>query len=191
MSEITVVDKIVAVSNTGPLISAFQCDRTDLLKRYFSVIYIATSELTEFDKHGWADDIRKLINEGFVIVLEELTEREREQAEKVAKRIAADPASGDPDWRNHLPEAEAMVLMQQREHLMVEQILLDEKAARKVAQEMGLHITGFPGVLGRAGQDGLLTADEIQRLLKTCQQQGTHYSDELIQMVAQMGGERW
>lgn len=188
MSEITVVDKIVAVSNTGPLISAFQCSRTGLLKRYFSVIYITASELAEFDKHGWADEIRKLINEGFVIVLEGLTEREKEQAEKVAKKIAADFASSDPDWRNHLPEAEAMVLMQRRTHLMIEQILLDEKAARKVAFEMGLRITGFPGVLGRAGRDRLLTQEEIRRLLKMCQQQGTHYSDELIQMVAQTYG---
>ena len=71
---------------------------------------------------------------------------------------------------------------------MVEQILLDEKAARNVAQELGLHITGFPGVLGRAGLDGLVTQDEIRLLLKTCQQQGTHYSDALIESVAQTYG---
>jgi predicted nucleic acid-binding protein len=123
-----------------------------------------------------------------VIALKGLTEREREIAEQVAKRIAGVPASGDPDWRNHLPEAEAMALMQQRTHLMIEQILLDERTAREVARELELRITGFPGVLGRAGQDGLLTADEIQRLLKTCQQQGTHYSDKLIQTVAQTYG---
>lgn len=188
MNGITVIDKIVAVSNTGPLISAFQCRRTDLLKRYFSVIYITASELTEFDKHGWGDDIRNLISEVFVIVFKGLTNGERERAEQVAKRIAAHPASGDLDWHNHIPEAEAMVLMQQRTHLMIEQILLDEKAARKVAQELGLCITGFPGILGRAGQDGILTKDEIQGLLKICQQQGTHYSDKLIQTVAQTYG---
>lgn len=103
--------------------------------------------------HGWTDDIRRLINNGLVRVVEQLTEREKEDAESVAKRIAADPTSGDPEWSNHLPEAEAMVLMQQRAHLMIEQILLDEKAARNVAQELGLRINGFPGVLGRAGLD--------------------------------------
>jgi len=188
MNEITVVNKIVAVSNTGPLISAFQCTRIDLLKRYFSAIYITSSELTEFDKHGWGEDIRKLIDEGFVVVFVDLTEGEKKQAEQVAKRIAADQASGDPEWRNHLPEAEAMVLMQQRTHLMIEQILLDEKAARNVAKELGLRMTGFPGVIGRAGQDRLLTKGEIRRLLKTCQQQGTHYSDRLIQTVVQTYG---
>lgn len=188
MTETAEIDKIIAVSNTGPLISAFQCGRTDLLKRYFSVIYITASELIELDKHGWTDDVRELINEGFVIVVEELTEQEKEFAEGVAKRIAADPTSHDPGWRNHLPEAEAIVLMQQRAHLVVGQILLDEKAARKVAQELGLPMTGFPGVLGRAGLDGLLTQGEIRQLLKTCRQQGTHYSDELIETVAHTYG---
>ena len=106
----------------------------------------------------------------------------------MAKRIAIDPTSGDPDWRSHLPEAEAMVLMQQRASLMIEQILLDEKAARNVAQELGLGLTGFPGVLGRAGLDGLVSQDEIRQLLKTCQQQGTHYSEPLIETVAQTYG---
>jgi predicted nucleic acid-binding protein len=188
MGEAAELDKIGAVSNTGPLISAFQCGRVDLLKRYFSVIYITTAELTELEKHGWADAIRELINEGFVSVIEELTEREKELAQGVARRIAADSTSHDPDWRSHLPEAEAIVLTQQRAPLVVGQILLDEKAARKVAQELGLPLTGFPGVLGRAGLDGLLTQDEIRQLLQMCRQQGTHYSDELIETVARTYG---
>jgi predicted nucleic acid-binding protein len=129
-----------------------------------------------------------LINDGFVRVAEELAEREKELAENVARRIAADPTSRDPEWRNHLPEAEAIVLVQQRTHLMIEQILLDEKAARSVARELGLALTGFPGILGRAGMDGLVTQDDIRCLLHTCKQQGTHYSDELIDTVARMYG---
>jgi hypothetical protein len=47
MAETSQTDKVVAVSDTDPLISAFQCGRTDPLKRYFSVVYITASELTE------------------------------------------------------------------------------------------------------------------------------------------------
>jgi predicted nucleic acid-binding protein len=173
MNEAAETNKITAVSNTGPLISAFQCGRTNLLKRYLSVIYITTSELTELDKHSWTDEIRELISEGSVVVVSELTEQEKGQAENVAKRIATDPTSRDLDWHNHLPEAEAIVLVKQRAYLMIDQILLDEKAARKVAHELGLSITGFPGVIGRAGLDGILTKDEIRQLLRICQQQGT------------------
>jgi len=188
MSESTPIEKIAAVSNTGPLISALQCDRIDLLKQYFSVLYITASEFAELEKHGWATEIQGLINEGFVSATEELTDREKTLAENAARRIAANPTSHDPDWRNHLPEAEAIVLVQQRTYLMIGLILLDEKAARAAAQELGLPLTGFPGVLGRAGVDGLVTQDDIRRLLHTCKQQGTHYSDELIETVARTYG---
>ena len=64
-----------------------------------------------------------------------------------------------------------MALMQHRPHLMIDQILLDEKAARQVAQEGGLSLMGFPGVLGLAGLDGVLTQKAIRHLLITCRQQ--------------------
>jgi len=66
--------------------------------------------------------------------------------------------------------------------------LIDEKAARAAAQDLGLPMTGFPGVLGRAGMDGLVTQDDIRQLLHTCKRQGTHYSDELIETVAHTYG---
>jgi predicted nucleic acid-binding protein len=172
------------VSNTGPLISALQCGRFDLLKQYFSRIYITASELAELERHGWAGGIRPLIDEVLLVVIGQLSPEENEESERVAKEIAALAASGDRDWHSHLPEAEAMVVMKQRPNLLIDVILLDEKAARRVAQDMGLSVTGFPGVLGRAGVDGLVTRDEIRDLLKTCQQQGTHYSDALIEVVA-------
>jgi len=76
----------------------------------------------------------------------------------------------------------------QRRELDCQWILLDEKAAREVAEEIGLNIIGFPGVLGRAGLDGLLSKDEIRCLLTLCQQQGTRYSNVLIEHVAQTYG---
>jgi predicted nucleic acid-binding protein len=62
-----------------------------------------------------------------------------------------------------------MALAIRRKDLMIDTILLDEKAARGVANGLGLQYIGFPGILGRAGQDGLLTQNEIHKLLKTCQ----------------------
>lgn len=187
MLETTEVDKVIAISNTGPMVSAFQCGRIDLLKRYFSLIYITPSELEELNVHGWIDEVNQLIAEGFVVV-EELTDSEKTQAEAVAKRIAQLQKSANSDWHNDLAEAEAIVLMQHRKNLDVAMILLDEKAARQVARQLRLNLTGFPGVLGRAGLDGVLTKDEIRQLLKMCQQQGTFYSDQLIETLAENYG---
>ena len=84
MTNTTELDKIVAVSNTGPLVSAFQCGWIDLLQRYFSLVYITTSEVQELDIHGWLDEITQLIREGFVVVAD-LTYSEKQQAKFVAK----------------------------------------------------------------------------------------------------------
>ena len=181
------VDKTTVACNTGPLISAFQCGRTDSLKRYFKTIYIAPSQVAEFEKHGAGEELDDLIREGFIVLAEALTPNEKERAETLARRIAEQPSSGDPDYHNHLPEAEAMVITA-RPELRCTLILLDELAARAVAEEEGLRITGFPGVIGRAGLDGLLTRHDIRHLLGLCQQQGTHYSNQLIEHVAETYG---
>ncbi len=179
---------LVAISNTGPLVPAFQCGRCDLLRRYFSVVYIAATERMEIENHGWASELQIEISNGFIEVLGELSESETLQAAAIARQIAVDPTSHDPEWRHHVPEAEAIVLMQQRPELMNDQIWLDEKAARSVAKSIGLSLTGFPGIVGRAGQDGLLTAEEIRQVLGNCQRQGTRYSDALIETVARTYG---
>jgi len=180
-------NKITAVCNTGPLVSAFQCGRVDLLKRYFEAIHIAPSQVAEFEQHGAGEEVDDLIQDGFVVLAEPLTDDESDRAEMLARRIAAHPSSGDSNYRNHLPEAEAMVVAARSEPGYA-LILLDEMAARAVAEEEGLHITGFPGLVGRAGLDGLLTKRDIRRLLGLCQQQGTHYSNQLIEHVAETYG---
>ena len=122
------------------------------------------------------------------IVVANLTNSEKQQAESIAQRIAQLQKSTHSNWRDDLVEAEAMILMQNRSDINAAVILLDEKAARKVAEEMGLKITGFPGILGRAGLDGILTKNDIRQHLKTCQQQGTYYSDKLIETLAETYG---
>ncbi len=49
------------VSNTGPLISAFQSSRVDILRQFYDVIFIPDSELIEFEQHGVAEAIRELL----------------------------------------------------------------------------------------------------------------------------------
>ena len=170
--------KIVVISNTGPLISAFQCGRIDLLKHYFETIYIPESELEEFRRHGADETTRQLISEGFVIV-KRLTADEKARARQIARSIAESTFARVRDYEHHLPEAEAMALMDRKE-MNVARILLEEKAARETAKSLGLPLTGFIGVLLRACRDSLLTPDEMRALLADCRRQGTRYSDELI-----------
>ena len=102
---------IIVVSNTGPLLSAFQCNRVDLLSRYFARIYVPESEVEEFERHGAGDRLRELIEDSLVVV-EHLSAAEAASAEQIAQRIAGCTVSKVRDHYHHIPEAEAMVLRQ-------------------------------------------------------------------------------
>jgi predicted nucleic acid-binding protein len=178
MSESSTVTKLVVVANTGPMISAFQCDRIDLLEQLFDAIYIPSAALPEYEKHGVGDDIQALLEKGLVQV-QTLGRSKVKQAAIIARLIADSPLSNDPNPDSHRADAEAIVLMQHKA-LGAHFILLDELAARDVAKTIGLSVTGFIGVLTLAYEGGLITVDEVEQALRTCQAQGTHYSNQLI-----------
>jgi len=179
-------EKMVAVANTGPLISALQCGRTELLRHYFATIYIPQSELAEFERHNVKDEIQALLDEG-LLVTQDLTSDEQETAQGIAKQIAGHPLTKVRDYQHHIPEAEAMVLAS-REELDCDAILVEELAAREVAQALGLPVAGFVAVLVKACLDGVLTIEEVRKALKTCQRKGTRYSSTFIEEICQRYG---
>lgn len=81
------ISKEIAISNTGPIISAFQCGKLGLLKEYFIVIYITASEICELKNLGWGNDIDKAISDGDIIVVESLTPSEKKYAECIAQKL--------------------------------------------------------------------------------------------------------
>jgi predicted nucleic acid-binding protein len=103
--------KVSMISNTGPLMSALQCGRVDLLKRYIDRLYIPFSVQAEIERHGLGPQVQPLVNEGWIIPVD-LTAEETSQAQDLARRIAASPLTNDKTPVNHLPEAEAIVLVQ-------------------------------------------------------------------------------
>jgi predicted nucleic acid-binding protein len=84
-------------------------------------------------------------------------------------------------------------------------LLVDELAARAIAQQRGLSIignssssflfdqtfsfpkrkslVGFIGVLIAACQQGMMSPENVRDYLKECQRQGTYYSDRIIETV--------
>lgn len=70
-------------------------------------------------------------------------------------------------------------------------LLLDELAARAVAHEKGLKLSGFPGVLLLAVQVGLMSPDGLKTRLEKCRAQGTHYGVSFIERVYAMAKQEW
>jgi len=176
---------LIAVSDTGPLISIFQSDSLELVATLFGQIHISETCEVELVNHGWAGAITRA---GVTIISHKLTGSEAAQAGDIARRIAAHPSSKNPEPDVHRGEAEVMVLVQ-RPEFADSVLLLDELTARAVAMELNLWVSGFAGVLLLAVDEALLTADDVKQRLKRCQQQGTHYSSAFIERIYQAAKE--
>jgi predicted nucleic acid-binding protein len=171
-----------ALSDTGPLISAFQSESFPLLTQLFPEVHIAPACLAELIQHGWETEVRSASS---ALRIVKLTSSEQRRARAVARQIAHHPATNDGIVEHHLGEAQVLVLAL-RARYRNDVLLLDELAARAVAKEMRVKLSGFPGVLLLAVQGGLLSAEELKERLERCRTQGTHYGVTFIKQVYDM-----
>jgi predicted nucleic acid-binding protein len=153
-----------------------------ILLQYYDQIHIPANEIQECQKHGAGQEIGKLVETGFLIVHQDFNASENDAAKAIAEAIAENHFTRDKNWAHHLPESFAIVLML-RSNLGAGELLLDELAAREVARLRKIPIIGFPGVLIRACQHGMMDPEEVRSLLETCRRQGTHYSPQFIDEV--------
>jgi len=171
-----------AVSNTGPLISALQSNCMYILHQFYDQIHIPEDELQEYEKHGAYQETQDLVEDGFLVVHRDFTASENDAAKSIANDIAGHRATKDKDPAHHLPESLAMVLMQ-RSNLGAVELLIDELAARDVARLRKIPVIGFPGILIRACQQGIMEPEDVLIKLNECRKQGTHYSPKLIDEI--------
>jgi predicted nucleic acid-binding protein len=176
-----------AVSDTGPLISAFQSKSFTLLTQIFAEIHISTICNAEMVRHGWEEEVRSAAPK---LVVVRLTSAEEEHAQELAEQIAHHPDTHDPVVENHLGEAQAIVLALRSEY-GDDLLLLDELAARAVAKREGVKLSGFPGVLLVAVQGGLISAEDLRSRLEICRAQGTHYGARFVREVYEMARQAW
>lgn len=172
-----------AISDTGPLISCFQSNSFDLFVQIFTEIHIPPICLEELQEHGW-NEYAKIAMPGLVVI--NLTPYEEQQAEIIAERIANHKDSHDPNVETHLGEAQTIALALRKEY-QNDLLLMDELAARAIAKEEGINLSGFPGVLLMATQTGTISAEDLRERLELCRARGTHYSPKFIQQVYKMG----
>jgi len=73
-----------AVSDTGPLISAFQSDSLALLTQILAEIHVPTGCVVELTHHGWEEEVRGASPR---LVVVELTPAEENRAESLPGRL--------------------------------------------------------------------------------------------------------
>jgi predicted nucleic acid-binding protein len=134
------------VSNAGPLIHLARIGRLNLLKKLFkSVVIPKTVKIEVIDKgkeKGAADAFLIESEVGqWIIVEEDINGKVKEIARRAGIEIG-----------------EAIAIMLAREKELP--VLIDDSAARRFANGMGLEVIGSAGVLIKATKEGIITKKE-------------------------------
>ena len=157
------------VSNASPLINLARIQRFDLLKQFYGRVTIPTAVYEEVVVYG----------------------QERDGSRDVRNATWIDRASPADDLAvsalsAQLDRGEASAIILARE-LNAELLLIDEIRGRRVAEKLGVKVTGTLGILTRAKREGLIPnlRDEITRL----QSQGTWIHPKLSRDILELVGE--
>ena len=133
--------KHLVVSDSSPLIALLNINQLELLKRFFSKVIISSMVAEEVER-GLTQDSSwfALKQQGYISV-----QILKDDSRLVLLNLQLDPG-----------ESEAILLADQLEL----PLLIDEKAGRKMAKDMGVRIQGLVGVLYALKQAGHISHEE-------------------------------
>jgi predicted nucleic acid-binding protein len=161
---------MIIVSDTTPISELAKVDHLDLLPKLFGKVVIPQGVFNELQvgEHPAAKLVQDLSWLEVVTVDNQQLVRELQQSFKL-----------------DLGESEAIALA---EEIRASQLLIDERAARKVAMARKLPLIGTVGILLLAKRRGLL--DSVKDVLDEMQAQGMRISDRLYVQVLTLAQEQ-
>ena len=161
---------MIIVSDTTPISELAKVDHLDLLPKLFGKVVIPQGVFDELQvgEHPAAKLVQDLSWLEVVTVNNQQLVRELQQSFKL-----------------DLGESEAIALA---EEIGASQLLIDERAARKVAMARKLPLIGTVGILLLAKRRGLL--DSVKDVLDEMKAQGMRISDRLYVQVLTLAQEQ-
>jgi predicted nucleic acid-binding protein len=131
---------VKVVSDTSPICYLLLIDEIDLLASLFGSILVPEAVAEELSHSAAPEEIRDWVA--------------KPPAWLEVRRLATDPGSSSDELiRLHRGEREAIHLA---EEVSADLLLVDERQARRVANNRGLEVAGLVGVLDRAASQGLV-----------------------------------
>ena len=158
------------VVNTTPLLVLGNIDKLSILNELYGTIYITEAVYREVLEKN--DKASKAVLSSLDWIKVMSIDNPQDYAMYRAKL--------------HAGEVETMILAQQ-ESFKADLVILDDLAARKTAQYLGLTVTGTLGVLIKANQKGIIS--EVKPLLEKMQNNGFYISEKVMNMVLKATGE--
>ena len=153
------------ISDTTPIISLIKINRLDLLQKLFGEILIPEAVYRELTTNALFENEAKIVKASAFLKTSAVQNRKSLQLLQAV--------SGLDDG-----ESEAIILA---DELKSDVLIIDERKGRKVAQKLGIKITGTVGVLLQAHDENMIAADEIKTYLDQLKNSNIRLSDSLIQ----------
>lgn len=158
---------MIIVSDTTPLISLLKINRLNLLEKLYGSVFIPKAVFDELTSNKKFHTEADLISAANFIECKEISDT---TALKILRRITL----------LDLGESEAIILAQE---LNADVLLMDEAKGRRVAEQLGIKISGTLGILIDSFESGLLSASDVNECLDTLQKSGRRISGHLINFI--------
>ena len=157
------------IVNSTPLIALSKVGRLGLLKQMYGEVYIPDAVFQEVTKKN--DRVKEeLIKSAWIHI--ETVKNDRDRRMYSAKL--------------HAGEVEVMMLALESDADSL--VVIDDYAARKTADFLGLNLTGTIGMLIKAKMQGMI--DHVMPIIEEMELQGIYYSNSLKEQIKTVSGEK-
>lgn len=161
---------MIIVSDTTPIISLIKINRLDLLEKLFDEIFIPDAVYRELTTNITFADEGKIVRK--FNFLKQISVQNKQSIQILQSVTGLDDG-----------ESEAIVLANEQKSDL---LIIDERKGRKVAQKLGIAITGTMGILIQANAEGMISKDEVKSYLEVLKESNIRLSENLIQETLDM-----
>ena len=159
---------MIVVSDATPLITLMKVSELAFLGELFGEVLIPEAVFSEVTENSSFQNEARMIQQSSFIQVVSVQDRERVS---LIQRVTG----------LDLGETEAIVYA---DEVQADVILIDERKARQVAQNMNLPISGSMGVLIGALEKGLISVNDADMIVDTLRKSNQHISDKLLELFS-------
>ena len=156
---------MIIISDTTPIISLIKINRLDLLEELFGEVLIPDAVFRELTTNVTFKEEADIVKSSEFIKVSSIQNRKSLEILQAASGLDAG-------------ESEAIILA---DELKSDVLIIDEKRGRKVAQNLGIAITGTIGILIQAYHEKILSEEEVKSCFEYLKNSSIRLSDTLIQ----------
>jgi len=155
---------MIVISDTTPIISLIKIQKLDLLQKLFGEILIPEAVFRELTTNNLFCDESEIVKKcEFLKVVSVQNKKSLEVLQKI---------TGLDDG-----ESESIIIVDEQKSDL---LIMDERKGRKVAEKMGITLTGTVGVLLQAYNENMISADYVKLCLQSLREQNIRISESLV-----------